>query len=349
MVNHLLNSTDIRFFLSEVVWLEPEDFDQARSHSKLVTGEAQQWQTYLNTLAILGCEKWLSGRIPQKAISREMNCFETIYHLKVGDFKVFPIATEHLLDEVINIPRDAIDNSEFAANFYVIVEVLEEEEQVILRGFSRYDELINYRSQFNLHDRDEYYQLPLSLFDAELNHLLFYYYFLESSAIPLPVASTQSPTISLQRYLHNTRTNLSQWLDGVFEEGWQTIDTLINPEANLALSTRTTQKGPKKAKLIDLGVQLGHQTVALLVNITEEPDDKLGVLIQLHPAGGERYLPPDLKLTLLSKAGKTLQQVISRSQDNYIQLKFFKGEPGKCFSIELSLGEDLTVKEDFEL
>ncbi|MGH8000411.1 MAG: DUF1822 family protein [Brasilonema sp.] len=349
MLNSVVNSTDIRLLLSEVVWLEPEDFDQARNHSKLVTSEAQQWQTYLNTLAMVGCEKWLSTRILDKVIHRNTNRLEAIYSLKLGEFKVCPIAVEHLLDEVVNIPRDVIEKSELAAHFYVVVEVLEEEEQVILRGFLRHDELVNYRSQFNLHARDEYYQLPLSLFDAELNHLLFYNHFSNPSAIPLPVASTQSSGVSLQTSLHNTRTKLSQWLEGVFEESWQTIDTLINPEANLALSTRITQKGPKKAKLIDLGVQLGHQTVALLVNITEETDDKLGVLMQLHPTGGEKYLPPDLKLTLLSKAGKILQQVISRAQDNYIQLKFFKGESGKRFSVELSLGEELKVKEDFEL
>lgn len=350
MLNSPVNSTDVRLLLCEVIWLEPEDFAQARSNSQLVTGEAQQWQTYLNTLAMLSCEKWLSTRIPNQPIHRDTNVLETGCHLNVGEFKICPIAIEHLLDEVVNIPINAIEQPELAAHFYVVVEVLEEEEQVILRGFMRYDQLINYRSQLNLQILgDGYYQLPLSLFDAELNHLLFYHHFLEASAIPLPVASTQSTTVSLQTYVHNTRTKLSQWLEGVFEQGWQTIDTLINPEANLALSTRTTYKGPKKAKLIDLGVQLGHKTVALLVNITEETEDKLGILIQLHPTGGEKYLPPYLKLTLLSKVGKTLQQVTSRCQDNYIQLKPFKGESGKRFSVELSLGEELKVKENFEL
>lgn len=344
-----VNSSNIRLLFPEVIWLEPEDFHQARGYSQLLMSEAQQWQTYLNTLATLGCEKWLSTRILDQPIHRDTNVMQTGYHLKVGEFKICPIAIEHILDEIVNIPTDAIEQPELAAHFYVVVEVLEEEEQVILRGFLRHDQLVNYRSQFNLQIlEDGYYQLPLSLFDTELNHLLFYHHFLEPSAIPLS-ASTQSATVSLQTYLHDTKTKLSQWLEGVFEEGWQTIDILINPEANLALSTRITHKGPKKAKLIDLGVQLGHQTVALLVNITEETEEKLGVLIQLHPTGGERYLPPYLNLTLLSKAGKTLQQVTSRSQDNYIQLKPFKGESGKHFSIEVSLGEDLKVKENFEL
>ncbi|ARV61008.1 hypothetical protein BZZ01_22425 [Nostocales cyanobacterium HT-58-2] len=350
MLDSPVHSTDIRLLLSEVIWLEPEDFDQARNISQLVAGEAQQWQTYLNTLATFACEKWLNTHMPEQTIYRDTNVLKTGFHLKVGEFKICPIATEHILDEIVDIPRDAIEQAELAAHFYIVVEVLEEEEQVILRGFMRHDQAIDYCNQLNLEIlQDGYYQLPLSLFDRELNHLLFYNDVLESSAIPLPISPTQASAVSFQTYLHNTKTKLSQWLEGVFEEGWQTIDTLINSEANLALSTRITHKGPKKAKLIDLGVQLGHQTVALLVNITQETEDKLGVLIQLHPTGGERYLPPSVTLTLLSKAGKTLQQVISRTQDNYIQLKPFKGEAGKRFSVEVSLMEDLKVKEDFEL
>ena len=95
-------------------------------------------------------------------------------------------------------------------------------------------------------------------------------------------------------------------------------------------------------------MQLGNLNVALLVNITEETEDKLGILIQLHPTGGERYLLPELKLTLLSKAGETLQEVTSRGQDNYIQMKPFKGKTGKRFCVKVSW-EDFSISENFEL
>ena len=41
-------------------------------------------------------------------------------------------------------------------------------------------------------------------------------------------------------------------------------------------------------------------------------------------------------------------QITSRSQDSYIQLKSFKGEPGKRFTIAFGLG-DISVTEEFEL
>ena len=110
---------------------------------------------------------------------------------------------------------------------------------------------------------------------------------------------------------------------------------------------RNAESGAKRAKLIDLGMQLGNESFALLVTVTEDIDDKLGIAVQLHPMGERRYLPPNVKLALLSKAGKILQEVISRGQDNYIPLKPFKGETRKRFSIEVSLN-DVKIKEHFE-
>ena len=348
MVNSLGNSTDFRLLLPEVIWLKPEHFEYARETRNQVKSEAYQWQTYLNTLALQSFEEWLKERIPNQPVSRDNNVIEAGSHLKVGEFKFWVIATEHLLDEMVDVPQNGIDNPEEAANFYVLLEVLEEQEEVVLRGFMRYDQLVNYRTKVDLQLlEDGCYQLPLSEFDTEPNHLLYYCRFLEPTTIPLAVSAETKTEEKLLGHLKKTTIKLSQWLQGVFDEGWYAIEALTSPERNLALRNRNVEEGVKRCKLIDLGIQLGSQTVALLVNISET-EEKLGILIQLHPTGGERYLPPNLKLTLLSNLGKTLQQVQARGQDNYIQLKPFKGEAGKRFSIEVSL-LDISVREDFEL
>ncbi|MDF5714617.1 MAG: DUF1822 family protein [Rhizonema sp. NSF051] len=349
MTNLHINSTDLRLLLPEVILLEAENFYQAKEMSKQAISEAQQWQSYLNHLAFIGFEKWSTERMPKQVIHRSSNTTDTVTHLNLGDFKVCLISTEHLLDEVVNVPQSTIFTSEFSAHFYVLAEVLEEQEQVIIKGFLRYDQLIDYCTQVNSPPLQECYQIPLSLFDTEPNHLLFYSDLLTPSSIPLPSGMSQTKTTDqLIGYVKKTTTKLSQWLEGLFEEGWLALDALINAQDNFALSTRNTEVGIRRAKLIDLGMQLRNQTFALLVNITEASDDKLSLLIQLHPTSGERFLPPNLKLNLLSKAGKTLQEVQSRSQDNYIQLKPFKGEQGKRFRIEISL-EDVQLGEDFEL
>jgi hypothetical protein len=331
--------------MPEVIWIEPEHIERATAIRARTSNESQQWQVYLNTLALLCLEEWLRERMPNVIINRERDINDSASYLKVGDFKVCIIATENLLDEIIHLPQDVLIRPELAAHFYVILEVLEEEEQVIIRGLQCYDLLNNYRIQVNLSiQADGCYPFPLSIFDAEPNRLLAYCRHLDPSAITLPVREKGLEVV------RETRTKLSRWLQGIVDEGWQTLDALINSEANLALATRNTflGTGTKVGKIINLGMQLGSQTVAMLITVTQESEEKIGINLQIYPTGGESYLPPDLQLTLLSKAGKILQEVRSRSQDSYIQLKSFKGEPGKRFSIEISLG-DVNVKEEFEL
>ncbi|GET44334.1 DUF1822 family protein [Microseira wollei] len=147
------------------------------------------------------------------------------------------------------------------------------------------------------------------------------------------------------------KIQLSQWLENIFEIGWQSIETILGAEQqNLAFSLRSNShslnSSIKRAKLIDLGLQLGNRSLALLVAITPETEQKVGILVQLHPMEGETYLPPNLKLSMLSESGEILQEVESRSVDNYIQMKRFRGLPGESFAIQLTFGE-VSVTEDF--
>lgn len=148
-----------------------------------------------------------------------------------------------------------------------------------------------------------------------------------------------------------SKIQLSRWLENIFEIGWHSIETILGSEQqNLAFSLRTNSNllnsSIKRAKLIDLGLQLGNQSLALLVAITPETEQKVGILVQLHPMEGETYLPPNLKLSMLSESGEILQEVESRSVDNYIQLKRFRGLPGEIFAIKLTFGE-ASVTENF--
>lgn len=144
--------------------------------------------------------------------------------------------------------------------------------------------------------------------------------------------------------------NLSKWLENTFEAGWQSMEALLGThQENLAFSLRNTsplsEVSVKRAKLIDLGLRLGSQSVALLIAITPEVEQKVGILVQVHPTGGEPYLPPNLRLGLLSESG-VIQEVQSRTQDNYIQLKRFRGNPRECFNIQVAFGE-ARVTENF--
>ncbi|MEO0455538.1 MAG: DUF1822 family protein [Cyanobacteria bacterium P01_A01_bin.114] len=154
----------------------------------------------------------------------------------------------------------------------------------------------------------------------------------------------------------DTLVNLKHWIEGLFEEGWQTAAALIGRERwNLALGFMghpNTRSGTRPetpiqaAKLIDLGVQLGDQDVVLLMAVGPPQNETTGVRVQLHPSMTETHLPPDLRLTLLSESGERLREVPSRDADNFIQLPLFRCQTGEKFAIQISLG-DRNVIERF--
>jgi hypothetical protein len=161
----------------------------------------------------------------------------------------------------------------------------------------------------------------------------------------------QIPTVA------RTRVNLNQWLTNVFEQGWQTVESLFAPtEPEFAFNFRSapdsvmdelavSDEGISRAKLIDLGMQLAGYPVALVVKLQPESERKTHILLQVHPTGGQIYLPPFLQLTVLDESGLIFLEAQARSADNYIQLQF-SGLPGEPFSVKVALG-DASVTEDF--
>ncbi|NES23368.1 MAG: DUF1822 family protein [Symploca sp. SIO3E6] len=169
---------------------------------------------------------------------------------------------------------------------------------------------------------------------------------------PVTTTAIAATTVAFQK----TRVNLSQWLTEVFEAGWQTVDTLLNPaQPELAYNFRKSdlaqdgiiEVAVKRGKLIDLGAQLAGYRVALIIEIIPESDQKKHILLQVHPLGKETYLLPQVQLTVLDESGLVFLEAQSRSEDNYIQLQF-SGLPGELFSVQVTFG-DASIIEDFVL
>jgi hypothetical protein len=146
--------------------------------------------------------------------------------------------------------------------------------------------------------------------------------------------------------------NLSNWFQNIFDTGWQSLNAVLNTESlNLAFAFRQRELAVggvsvNGVKLIDLGMQLGNHSVALLVGLTQEDEHQVSIRVQLHPSNGQTYLPPNIKLALLSSSGATLQELKSRIQDNLIQLKRFTCPKGKTFKIQVTI-DNFSITEDF--
>ena len=144
--------------------------------------------------------------------------------------------------------------------------------------------------------------------------------------------------------------NLSRWLEGLYDNAWETIEAFFPPNSSsLAFNFRSTSGlstgSIQKAKLIDLAMELDSHKVVLLVALLPEVNQQVGIRVQLHPARVE-HLPANIKLVLLSTEGDIIQEVQTRVQDNYVQLKRFDGEVGESFSIQVALN-DYQITENF--
>ncbi|MBD1835122.1 DUF1822 family protein [Cyanobacteria bacterium FACHB-472] len=213
MINPDINTTDIvldfEVTTGQIIPLQAEHYTQAIEISDQVPTKARQWQTYLNVLGLSAFEEWLKERSFDIIVDKTQcsvlqpqyaNVFEAVCNLKVGKFKLCLIITESLIDRVVTVPRVAIELPEFAAHLYVVIEVLEEEEQVSIQGFLSYAQLQKAQKSGNLTlEREEWiYELPLDWFDLNANNLLFCLRLVNPAVFGLPVPPVNRATILSQ-------------------------------------------------------------------------------------------------------------------------------------------------------
>lgn len=185
----------------ETIYLDSEDISRAVEVSNKIPNYSRQWQTYLNALTLCIFEKWLEERHHTLTVDWEestinkpplANLIPATTNLKVGEFKICLITIPSIFEEQVSLSRIVVDIPEFIAHFYVLVEVLEEQECGLVKGFISYPKLlenIGTIEKNSLH-AEWNYQIPLTCFENNPNNLLLYLRALEPAAIPLPAISS---------------------------------------------------------------------------------------------------------------------------------------------------------------
>lgn len=133
------------------------------------------------------------------------------------------------------------------------------------------------------------------------------------------------------------------------ETRWQAALSLgkIAPKHPLA--------GVRRARLIDLGLQLDQHSVALVVAIMPKPSElsdapRMGIFLQVRSVDPQLSLPPHLKVSVLSESGETRLQAESRSddesrgKDQSIDLRF-SPPVGSRFRVKVELDQAYVVEE----
>lgn len=96
-------------------------------------------------------------------------------------------------------------------------------------------------------------------------------------------------------------------------------------------------------RVMDLGLFLAGQQIALMVAVLQSGDRRLSILTRVYPIGEERYLPSGLGLTVLTEDGSPGLETSARERDNYIQLKL-RGEFGEQFGIQVRLNDGIITE-----
>ncbi|MGC1308535.1 MAG: DUF1822 family protein [Phormidesmis sp.] len=147
-------------------------------------------------------------------------------------------------------------------------------------------------------------------------------------------------------------TRLGQWVEDAIVETWQAVETLINP-ADVGFAFRTTDLATRssatdisRAKMVDLGLRLGHSVqVALVIHLTRTAAAQTDLILQVRPLGDSPYLTEGLSLIVLDENGEIFMSAIARDIDNYIQLRL-SGQSGESFTVLVTVGEN-TFEEQF--
>lgn len=175
------------------VEITPAELSESAQLSQSVYQTNMQWQSYLNSLAMTGFERWLSERSPDLDLDEQhstlllpayASLLPAICNLRVSAFKLCLIVVGSLWDDEVSIPRAAVDLADFRPHLYVLVRVEEEARQVIIQGCLRQDELAQ-RHPLLVAEEDWSYSVPLNWFDLDPDHLLLYLRCLEVPSLPL--------------------------------------------------------------------------------------------------------------------------------------------------------------------
>jgi Protein of unknown function (DUF1822) len=101
----------------------------------------------------------------------------------------------------------------------------------------------------------------------------------------------------------------------------------------------------KVLQLLDAGASSKEdQVLLLLVSVEPEADNRWGIQIQLRSENSTTTLPADLTLVLLASDDEVLRSVVTRDQDNAIQLPRFRLNSGTEFKIQVQLGTTTLIE-----
>lgn len=135
---------------------------------------------------------------------------------------------------------------------------------------------------------------------------------------------------------------LDNWLQHLFDEGWQAVTDLLETPS---MAPAFRNSGVEGARLVSFGAE--QPPIVLVVKVQETSVSDRDVAVEILPQLEASFLPNSLQLTLLDADGDIVMEATTRQENK--NLKFdFSGICGEVFSIKLELANDF-FQENFLL
>ena len=163
----------------------------------------------------------------------------------------------------------------------------------------------------------------------------------------LPLSQLRSPE-DLLDHLAELRhpqpslvANLSQWIQGAIDEGWQTLEELLNPaQLSPAIAFRGRLGTQTPSKRIDLnGV-----SAVLAVDARPLADESTDICLQLHPPI-DGFLPIGTRFSVLNEVGEVELETTATGTEDFLEWQV-GCTSGDRFSVQVSLNE-VHITQDF--
>ena len=346
--------------------LSPEHIDRAVQLSNQGAIEISQdleWQTYLNALALFGVEQWLEEWAPELQVhASQCSLFQPNSHrfnhaitdIPVGRFDLCLIVTTNRNDLSIAIPKTILDATSEAPSFYVLVELLEEQMQVMVYGYLPHEQLVVQRDRMGLRSLDENnYEVPLNWFNLEPTDLLLDLRCLD------PVVTLETARIAPQPPIlgepERESINVAAWLIDRLDEAAQALSWVLMPAFATTGGLRTIGDLftnleiaiPPEARGAYQDFQVGTVAVRLyavtwVLSFGDRPDG--WTLLTVLSAQPGQQLPLGIQLQIRDIADVLATQVLENemAQSIYAQVG---GEWDETFrvSIQLATGESFML------
>ncbi len=138
-------------------------------------------------------------------------------------------------------------------------------------------------------------------------------------------------------------TQLSQWLRGLVDAGWQNLEALVAPEQPApawVVRSRMKSQETHQNSVIKRGKLLHFEgmseAIALLISLDSEISEEMDISVEIQSLDRRTELPLNLEISILNDEGQAVMQALAKSTE-HIKLNF-SGQPQEQFGVKVALG-----------